>query len=442
MLIIPFLLLLLFFGLLITILLKVKAGLAERLSLSYLLGIGLFTFFVFAFDLLFNIDYSINNTFSLLISSCLILFAIKYKDTIEFFKNIKFEKKPFKWQSVLFWSFIGLVTVYTLVVNLYWPVYDWDALALYDFRSKVFLIDDNLIHAAISNDYFMGYPLLTSLSHLFIYQIGLQSPKLIYSLFYFSFIIIFYTQLKKNTSEGKTVFFTIILASIPELFVHSTMAYTNLIYSIYMCTGVFYLFLYNKYNDFFNLIVASILVGLSTWTRNSEPFWLIPLLIVLFVSIKKRKVFHSLLFLIFPFLINFFWGYVVRLTTKTSVVISAHVGQIYLKSLSNVTIDNFFSVIIYLFRNVFSTWGLLFMTLLLILIYTTISKKLVHNKMPQLIIILFILLLISGTLIFSVTFNEWQNIPDSVRRMSMFLLPLMLYSIAIATSNDKNNEKI
>ena len=433
MLIIPFLLLLLFFGLLVTILLKVKAGLAERLSLSYLLGIGLFTFFVFVFDLLLNINYSINNTFSLLISLCAILFVIKYKDTIEFFKNIKFEKKPFKWQSILFWSFIGLVIVYTLVVNLYWPVYDWDALALYDFRAKVFLIDNNFIHAAMSNGYFVQYPLLTSLSHLFVYQIGLQSPKIIYSFIYLAFILIFYSTLKERIGENKSRFLAVIALLIPEIFSHSMMAYTNLSYSVFLCTGIIYLYKWLNNNEISLLMLSSILIGLSMWVRNYEPFWVIALLAVILVSIKK-KLYKQIIYYLLPLLVfNLSWQYLMSYFNNIAPPISTETASVYYKIITSISVERIITVLTFTHRFVFSSWGLIFLLIVITTVKSLIEKK--SERSFLIIVISMILILCAGVFTFSVTYENWQLIPDSARRMSIFLIPLIVYALALGTSS-------
>lgn len=439
MLIIPFLILLLFFGLLITILLKVKVGLAERLSLSYLLGIGLFTFFIFAFDLLFSIDYDINNTFSLLVSLCTIFFTIKYKDTIEFFKGVKFNKKKPKTIIIVFWGIILSLFIYTLVTNIYWPVHDWDALALYDFRARALMIDANIIHAASNDSYFMGYPLLTSLAHLFSYQVGLESPKFIYSLFYLSFLIIFYFSLRRNASEKVSIFTTIILALIPEVFAHSTMAYTNLAYSVYFVTGLLYLYAWIKTKVNVNLLISAILIGLSLWVRIAEPFWLVALIPVAIVSWKRKMNWGSLLYAFTIMLFYLPWKYFTNYINKLINYTPGITTQSLLSSVKEVTIDRILLVLNFLYRYVFSTWGLLF------LIFVLSGLGLIINKSKQTIIIFFLIIILllaiifAGTFAFFIVYPEWQLIPDSARRMSMFLIPIMLYSIAITISNEKNS---
>jgi len=440
MLIIPFLLLLLFFGLLITVLIKTRVGLVERLSLSYLLGIGVFTFFVFVFNLIFNVDYGVYNTLSILAGLCIVLFIIKHKDVIEFFKGIKFEKKKPKLETIVFYIIILSVFIYTLLINLYWPISDWDALAMYDFRAKILLIDTNLIHAATSNDYFLGYPLLTSLSHLFVYQFGLSNPKFVYSLLYVSFIIIFYHSLKRYISVKKAAFFTVILALSPEIFSHAAIAYTNLAYVVYLCTGTFYLYDWLKNRELSKLLLSGILIGLSTWTRSYEPFWLAPLFIVFLNVFKNRKWkdVASYLLVILTFYLP--WKFFMSFVNKSLGSPSSSVVPSYLMLLKSVSLERIALVGSYLYQYVFSTWGLLFLLFVGTMLIVLLSKR--TNKIFLYITILFFAILFIGTYFFFIVYPEWQSIPDSARRMSMFLIPLMLYSIALAINDDKKQRKI
>jgi hypothetical protein len=316
------------------------------------------------------------------------------------------------------------------VVNSFWPISDWDALALYDFRAKVFLIDTNLIHAALNNWYFIQYPLLTSLAHLFVYQVGLGNPKFIYSLFYLSFVVIFYYSLRRRVSENKAILFTIILSLVPEILSHATMAYTNLPYTVYLCSGIFYLYNWIKNEERSSLVLSAILVGLSSWVRIAELFWLAPLLIVLMISIKNRKWEE---FIRYPVIILFFylpWKIFMNYINRATVSVASTVGSSYFSILKESTLERVFVVTKYMYKNVFSTWGLIFPIFLLVIIKTAINWRKSSNIFLYITLFLFAFLF-AGTFIFSITYLGWQDIPDSIRRMSIFLLPLIIFSISL-----------
>jgi len=438
MLLIPFLTLLLFLGLEITIVLRTKMHVLERLSVSYLLGIGFLTFFVFLIDFIFNLDFSSTNTFIILISLCFALFVFDYRGIGNFVKDIKFKRPKVRLdKKTFFWGFILTIFVYTLLVNLFWPISDWDALVLYDFRAKLFLTDTDLIHAALSNGYFLSYPLLTSLTHLFVYQIGLSNPKFVYSLFYLSFVAIFYYSLRRSVSESRAMFFTVIFSLVPEIFSHATVAYTNLTYAVYLCSGIFYLYIWIKNKERSYLLLSVLLVGLSYWTRSAEPFWIVPLLIVFLTTMKNKNwkefVYYFIVILFFHLPWKIFLHNINKITMPSS---NVNVLR-YLDILKGVSFKGIFLVVNYVHKHIFSTWGLIFVAFILLFIRPAFHWKRKNNLFLYITLSLFVLIF-AGTLIFSIGYPEWQDISDSARRMSMFLLPLMIYSIALGTNYEKH----
>jgi hypothetical protein len=432
MLLIPLLILIFILGLEITIILGVKVSLLERLSLSFLLGIGFSTFTVFLLAAMFNLNFNLINTFAVLTSLCVISFMFKFKGIISFFKNIKLRKVKISSKMAIFWGFILSIFAYTLLVNSFWPVSDWDALALYDFRAKVFLIDTNLIHAAFANGYFVQDPLLTSLAHLFVYQVGLGNPKFIYSLFYLSFIIIFYYSLKRNVSENKAILFTVILALVPEILTHATMAYTNLAYTVYLCSGIFYLYDWIRNREHSSIFLSAVLVGLSSWVRIAEPFWLIPFLVAIIIFIKKKKwkefVYYPAIILTLYLPWKLFMDYVNRIISP----VSNATGLDYLGILREVNAERILLVVNYLYKYVFSTWGLIFLLFLLVVIKAVTNLKRDNNIFLYITLFSFIFFF-AGALIFSITYPGWQNIPESARRTSIFIIPMIIFSISLQT---------
>lgn len=361
------------------------------------------------------------------------------RTTVSFFKEIKFNKSPLPIKAKVFWGFILIIFIYTLFNNLYWPIFDWDALALYDFRAKTFLIDKNLAHAVANNDYFMGYPLFTSLAHLFIYQTGLNNPKFIYSLFYISFVCIFYSSLRGKVGNNRAMFFASILALTPEVFAHSTIAYTNLAYATYLCSGVFYLYNWINTREKPYLLISALLIGLSSWVRIAEPFWLAPILVVAVCSLKNRRVKD---FLYFLFTVVFFYLSWTIFTMHTNAVNNFSSNNLnaprIVSIIGSITLERILVVSNYLYKYVFSTWGLTFLLFITTSILAFLNKK---DTRPFLyMILIFFAILCMGTFGFFAIYPDWQDIPDSVRRMGMFFLPLMIYSIALNTKFYEKNK--
>ena len=85
---------------------------------------------------------------------------------------------------------LTIIFLNSLLQNYFWPVSDWDALALYDFRGKVVAETGSFIDG-IKLGYFYQYPPFTSLLHTTLYVLNFDRVKVWYSLLYVSFQIIF-----------------------------------------------------------------------------------------------------------------------------------------------------------------------------------------------------------------------------------------------------------
>jgi len=425
--------LILLLGIQITIAIKLKATWYERLSLSFLLGIGISTFVLYLLARFVNLNFSLTNTFCVIGVLDLVLFWIKHHEIVDFFRNVKARntKRKIKPRQILFWGFIMLIFIYTLINNVMWPITDWDALALYDFRAKVLLVNTNFLDAAVKNHfYFAQYPLLTSLTHLFIYQAGANNPKFIYSMFYLSFVLIFYSLLKRNITQKKAMLFTLILALTPEIFNHAIIAYTNLPYLTLLCSGVLYLLSWMKTRDRSEIVLSALLVGLSIWTRIAEPFWIVPLIFVFIEMFKSKNWKVFALYLAVILLFYYSWKPFQVYLDSMNIPLTSK-GQLgYWGIIKGITYDKVLASVEYLYKYVFSSWGLVF----LIFVVIALNKLLYFKRSSNLvfyIILFFVVLIFAGTVAFSVYYPWWQDIGGSAQRMSLFIIPLMIYYISL-----------
>lgn len=96
-------------------------------------------------------------------------------------------------------------------------------------------------------------------------------------------------------------------------------------------------------------------------------------------------------------------------------------------ALKMIDINRIILVSSYLYKNVFSSWGVILLAFLVILFMNIFINKNKKNIAFLFILLLFFAFLFVGTLAFSITFPSWQEIPDSARRMSMFFIPLIIY---------------
>jgi hypothetical protein len=422
------------------ILLGRKAHILERIAVGFLLGSGIFTFVLFLANWKLNIPFGLKESLLILLSLNLIAFLLdifftrKVKVKSLFDYNFNF-KEGFENLNLLEKIIIGLILFLffsSLIHNIYWPVLDWDALALYDFRAKVFLVDKSLVHAALNNDYFIHYPLYTSLLHLFVYQTGVANPLFIYSFLYLCFIVVFYFSLRKYVSRFRSMIFALILAFTPEFFGHSMMAYTNLPYSIFISLGVFYLYRWIRENNFCLLILSAFLVGFSSWVRITEPFWIAPVLVFILFSIKKKKWKEFIVFPLIVYSTYYIWRSFMNFIFSRLNINSLIPVSNYFSILTNFNLDRWLEVLDYLYKSVFSTWGALFFAFLISIAFAFYRRKKSENRIFLFFILVFFVFLIIGTYLFSFTDSSWRAIPDSARRMSMFFIVLIVYYLGIA----------
>jgi len=440
------------FGYLLTLLLRDGLAIGERVFLSFPLGIGLFTFLIF---MLGQVGYRFNMaSFSILLITLSLFFIILIRKKRKGTRALKIKrptyKKIFAWISqqgfapidILMLLAVLALVARSLILNLVWPPETWDTLSLYDFRAKRFYETENLAEDVLTSgwreaiSYNYSYPFLTSLSHTYVYVFGGDNPRLIYSLFYISLIGAFYCILRKNIPRSFAGLITVFLAADPEYVYHSAIAYSNLPYALYFGLGSLYLLEYLKQNRKSYIILSATFIGLSTWTRSQEPFWLLSPITLFMISLFRKKM-HMWLMMGYTFFILFIrqsWSaYVERVLTginwedihliKTRLYLDW--GKI-LPSL-NYTIEN-----VFLKRKPVS------FILASSIFYLLVDKKTRKFLVPLLYLLLATGMVLAGTYFFSINYKWWSEIGGSVTRMTMFFQILFYYFAAVTLFDKKD----
>lgn len=417
----------------------------NKVFLGYPVSIGIITLSMFTLNI-FKFTYNRVHIFLILIILILVLSFIravlKKIDSIKslgtklkinwisHFKNLNILEK-------ISLSIILFLVVSSLIAVLYWPVRTWDALTLYDFRARLFVqtgvMDDLLI-----NRYYLGHGMMISLAHTFNYLMGIGNPLYIYWLFYVSLIFSFYYILIENNSRMKSILLTLMLASSYYIYSHSTVSYSNLPYAIYISLGFIFLYIgvINKKLKYF--IFSALLVGLSTWVRETEPFWILAIFIALGFSFYFRKIIYGLIYSVFMLTIRYPW--VTYRLSKLRMLGSEAQDTNYIESIakSSIQLSKVLDVVGFVNEYVMSFYGLLILSVLFLL--GMILKK-IEVKNLLLVIILFgnIAMIYAGVYITSLSYDKWLYVGDSITRMSMYLAPLSLFTISELLKNKNLN---
>jgi hypothetical protein len=416
-------------GLLLTLLIVPKMHPLERLGASYVLGLGLLTLFMF-FYYLMGFKFNLTNTLGVLLLLILPLFILEKGKIGPYLAELK-SKLGFKGFSLVEKGLVLAITgfiLYSLICTLYWPVRTWDVLVLYDWRAKLF-VDTGGMEEAIARGYFFGYPLLTSLAHSWVYLLGGVNPLFIYSLFLTAFTLMFYGAVRDFSPRTFSLIITLLFVTTPSILGSSTFAYTNFPYTVYFVMGSVYLYYWTikKKNGY--LIMAALMVGLSTWTRSSEPFWLAPLGALILYSFFRRKflvpILYSLIF--FPIQQSWLIYQEKMIETKSTIGQITESASILTRGIDFMRIKEMF---LYLVNNVFVLWQPIFILFLIFILFEFKKYRWKNNYFFLVLILANFTLLALGVYIFTYTFVQWRSVPDSAARMSMFFPPLFLYYIA------------
>lgn len=337
------------------------------------------------------------------------------------------------------WLVLLTVSGFVLAMNIFWPVTDWDSLALYDFRAKVMVVTGSLASGK-ELEYFFQYPLFTSALHASTYFSGLGVAKVWYAIIYHAFLVTFYSVTRKRTTASLSMTGTLFLGLSPLFFSHSFMAYTNLAYTAFASLGFMYLWQWWHQKKSEELLIGGMLVGLSTWVRISEPFYYVAMLVIglgFFWNYYHLRSWKQLPSVIIAGLLVWFtrspWDNLITSlygeNVNTPVAIASltqtlSISQIFYR-VGEVTAYLWkYSAPVYLYG------ALLAMALFILeLRHRDWSTLIAWFSIASCLAMIFV-----GTLLLSFWLESWNRIGDSVARMSMLLVPLFVYLITISSS--------
>lgn len=405
----------------------------EMMGLGYLFGFYIVTIFLIVLSF-FSIRLDAFAVTLLTYFTLVILLLIN----ATFFRKIKaiaFGQSDRRIKIIFLPIFV--VIILSFIINTFWPPITWDALTLYDFRAKLFASGHNLIDLAdnvgSSLSYYYDYPPTTSYAMALSYILK-QNSMYIYTGFFVSLLICFYYCLKRITTANNSAFFTLVLASAPIIFSHSMMAYTNLPYAITFSLGVLYLALFWLKKEHKFLIVGMLLCALTVWIRTKEPFYLIPATItlwpVLIIRSKKTLIAYVLLFILLLVMKIPWSSFTASQMSIAQKIQQTNVSPNPVSEISQNKI--YFSMQRLIEVLTFSKQATdIYQPLIIILLITLLLniKHAIKNLFIPLVVVLSLGVMIGGIYIFSMSNSWWKNIPDSVRRMMVFIVPLIIFYI-------------
>jgi hypothetical protein len=427
-------------GILISYIIAKNLPIFERLSIGFGLGILYYSFIPFL-QVLNNIPLTKNSVYILISLSLVILILINIKNEmiVKDAKRINFSifKHFSKNDSKYATTFIGVFSVVLTFVTLYFPISEWDALTLYDFRGKILsqgLLFKNIQYLdsfdKFNPGYYFSYPPSTSFIHALYYVLGANSPQIIYPLIFIGMVIFFYSALSKYISKDKALLLSVILMVSNMIVNNAAIPYTNLPYTFFYFISTILLvrYIFDK-KDIGILLISAIFLAGSSWMRSVEPFYLINIIVFIFFLIRKQVTLKAAVFYTIPVLaLRELWNITQKIYSTNAFLTNANVSTITSGVLSFTL--NQISLPLAAFSGFIAQNVLLFSILTITIITYIINgfkKRLDPGELILIIVICNLGVILAGTFAVGILLPGRNEIYASIDRFGIFLFPFIVF---------------
>jgi len=288
-------------GLLIALLLSDKFNPGELLGLPFITGLGYTSFLMFFLDAVkLGITYSHLLT-GLVISivsagAGLALLYNKKIRSLDYLKNQKISLAGINLPWLCFFCFGGYLAYGITLKCMYWPPAEFDSIEGYDLLAKAIAHEGTIANSILLNPAIVAgcgprllYPPLFASCNAICYLSGMESPKLITALLFVSWLILFYSLIKRFVPHTVAVIAAFLMMIAPEMFANASFTLTNLPTAIYAATAVitFYIWRELKVSGFFMLSIIALIC--ATWTRSDAVIFYPGIMLVLLFDAWKTK---------------------------------------------------------------------------------------------------------------------------------------------------------
>lgn len=327
------------------------------------------------------------------------------------------------------------------------PVRGWDAYSLYDSRGRAFadgLKQSDLESFTKYDDtnylYYFSYPPMTSSIHAVLYNSRFSTPMFIYPMFYSAIIIFIYAILKKVRVSRVINLLILSIVVLNKLLLEQIYSsYTNLPMISFQICFIFFTIKYFYEKRYVYLLVAALSLGFSNWTRNLEPTFVAFLILSIFpiLTNKASSVIKNIMVFIIIILISIapklLWANYIANSVQDLGGITPSLQELFYKLLNSLEIANLINVLFFMYQS------LLPIIAYVVIIFASgmVAIKLENKSLVKVIlfsllgtVLMIFLIMLAGTLYFSMTFVWWKDIPGSFLRSNLVLVPLSAIVVA------------
>ncbi len=285
-------------GLSVLLLISRKYSLAELVSFSFLIGMGLETVFLFLLDVV-GIRYSQGILLGLNLVAIAGLCGANYKNLLALkdeFKLPSFEWKDINLVALAIFAYAAYLFYAITVKNLFWPPADHDAIGSFDKLGKIMAIEGQLkISLFQYNLEGAGgvYPPLFHGSYAYVYIFGALMPKIVTTLFFLSLLTGFYALVKNYVGTTAAALFTFLLMITPELFSHAALSLGNLPTTAYVGPAAIATFTWLDKRDTKYFWIGAILMAFVIWIRSDTIVFTAAALLVMTIDLIRQRNFKQ-----------------------------------------------------------------------------------------------------------------------------------------------------
>ena len=220
----------------------------------------------------------------------------KIKNNIGYFNNKKLKIKILNYKNyseilnkqkllkiieIILLVLILFQVLSSIFITVIFPVRFWDAITCWSFKARAFFLDKTIYDFYSKHSYKFSHtsypillPLLQTYSYFSMGTLNENLMKLVFPIFYISLLIVNYGFLKikyseinlkvnnysakikranrvsgKNYPKTTSLFFTFIISTVPIIFDHSYIEYTNLAFAFYLYLSVMFMTLWIGFKD-------------------------------------------------------------------------------------------------------------------------------------------------------------------------------------------------
>jgi len=302
---------------------KSRMPLLERLGLSYLLGSGFITLGLFTMDY-FGLVLSSGNILGMIWSGAFILAVISVFRNREGWRKMgslsiapAFLLNPVRlflgekknWLVILLFLILAVQVVFIFLEAWIRPFYTWDDIETWGFKGKAIFETQSICWEYFHFSRFqypLHLPLLQGFVSILIGEWNEAAVRTIVPLYYVSLLAIFYYEIRRYTKLQTSFLAVLLLATLPVLAFHATIAYADLTLAIYHSVGAFFLTRWFLNKDKEDLVFWGILGAFAIWTKlEGFMFFMAQGLVIAFYFYRTREwkqIRYFAINLILPFL--------------------------------------------------------------------------------------------------------------------------------------------